>query len=99
MSCSGVNLVCVNLCEMYTCMCRYVYTYVGISIYLHIRIYMYTQINVFRVYVCKCINICKFMKPHEMSDIASTLRLFLETFNLVPGVPGFSWDSSFITWY
>ena len=29
----------------------------------------------------------------------SILRLFLKTFNLVPGVPGFSWDSSFITWY
>jgi len=27
------------------------------------------------------------------------LRLFLKTFNLVPGVPGFSWDSSFINWY
>jgi len=29
----------------------------------------------------------------------SILRLFLKTFNSVPGVPGFSWDSSFITWY
>jgi len=29
----------------------------------------------------------------------SILTLFLKTFNLVPGVPGFSWDSSFITWY
>jgi len=29
----------------------------------------------------------------------SILRLFLKTFNLVPGVPGFSWDSSFINWY
>jgi len=27
------------------------------------------------------------------------LRLFLKTFNLVPGVPGFSWDVPFITWY
>jgi len=26
-------------------------------------------------------------------------RLFLKTFNLVPGVPWLSWDSSFITWY
>jgi len=29
----------------------------------------------------------------------SILRLFLKTFNLVPDVPGFSWDSSLITWY
>jgi len=29
----------------------------------------------------------------------SILRLFLKTFNLVPCVPGFSWDSSIITWY
>ena len=28
----------------------------------------------------------------------STVRLFLKTFNLVPGVPGFSWDLSFISW-
>jgi len=29
------------------------------------------------------------------------VKLFLETFNfnLVPGVTGFSWDLSFITWY
>jgi len=26
-------------------------------------------------------------------------RLFLKTFNLVPGVAGFSWDLLFITWY
>ena len=29
----------------------------------------------------------------------SILRLFRKTFNLVPGVPGFSWDSLFITRY
>jgi len=29
----------------------------------------------------------------------SILRLLVNTFNLVPGVAGFSWDSSFITWY
>ena len=27
------------------------------------------------------------------------MRLFLKTFNLVPGVPGFSWDLSFISCY
>jgi len=27
------------------------------------------------------------------------LRLFLETFNLVPGVPGFSWDLSWVPCY
>jgi len=27
------------------------------------------------------------------------LRLLLKTFDLVPGVPRFSWDWSFITWY
>jgi hypothetical protein len=25
-------------------------------------------------------------------------RLYLKSFSLVPGVSGFSWDSSFITW-
>ena len=29
----------------------------------------------------------------------SILRLFLKTFKLVPGVPGFSWDVPSITWY
>jgi len=28
-----------------------------------------------------------------------SLRLFLKTFTLVPGLLGFSWDSSFITWF
>ena len=44
-------------------------------------------------------SICKNTYSQLQIGWHSILRLFLKTFNLVPGVPGFSWDSSFITWY
>jgi len=34
--------------------------------------------------------------------VAQNLKIMFRSFNLVPGVPGFSWDLSlelFITWY
>jgi len=39
----------------------------------------------------------------DIQPIADRVAQYLEiisiTFNLVPGVPGFSWDLSFIPWY
>ena len=57
----------------------------------------------------KC-DIFMLMSNINMSHVANTysqlqigwhsiLRLFLKTFNLVPDVPGFSWDLSFVVWY
>ena len=47
-----------------------------------------------------CIDSCMKCLKYNQLQIGwhSILRLFLQTFNFVPGVPGFSWDSSFITW-
>jgi len=52
-------------------------------------------------FVTKCTMLHPLLNALQpMADrVAQNLEIISKKFNLVPGVPGFSWDLSFITWY
>ena len=76
------------------------YGYV-LYVYLYRRVYIIFIDSDLCMYVSTywSIHMCMYLYSQLQIGWHSILRLFLKAFNLVPGVPGFSWDSSLITWY
>ena len=83
-----VACICIRQCV--ACIC---------SMYMYLTVccmYMYQTVCCMYMDQTVC---CMYMHSQLQIGWHSILRLFPETFNLVPGVPEFSWDSSFITRY